>query len=104
MIGTLGCFWNTRVNRTMELGYALGEDQWGKGIAVEAARPLLNHVFAEYDVERVQARCLRENVASSRVMQKLGMTFEGCLRSSLFHRERFWDMNLYAVLRHDWVR
>ena len=103
VIGTLGCFWCTRLNRTMELGYALGEPHWGKGIVVEACRALLDHAFAGYDVERIQARCMVENSASIRVLQKLGMTFEGCLRSSLFHRERFWDMNLFSMLRREWV-
>jgi len=102
VIGTAGCFWNSRLNRTMELGFALAESHWGKGITPEATRALLDHVFSAYDVERVQARCMIENAASRRVLEKLGMTFEGCLRSSLFHRGRFWDMNLYSVLRRDW--
>ena len=104
VLGTVGCFWNTRANRTMELGYALGEEYWGRGLVVEATGALLDHLFAAYDVERVQARCVVENAASARVMQKLGMAFEGCLRSSVFHRERFWDMNLYAILRREWPR
>jgi ribosomal-protein-alanine N-acetyltransferase len=104
VIGTIGCFWNNRLNRTMELGYALGEPHWGQGITVDAGRALLTYVFATCDVERIQARCMAENSASIRVMQKLGMTCEGCLRSSLFHRERFWDMNLYSLLRREWPR
>ncbi|MFL5341146.1 MAG: GNAT family N-acetyltransferase [Gemmataceae bacterium] len=104
VLGTVGCFWNARANRTMEMGYALAEEHWGRGFVVEAAGALLDHVFAAYEVERVQARCMVENAASTRVMQKLGMKFEGCLRSSLFHRERFWDMNLYAILRCEWRR
>ena len=103
VIGTVGCFWATRANQTMELGYALGENHWGQGIIVEAARELLSHVFATYDVERVQAHCMSPNAASARVMEKLGMTREGYLRSALLHRGRFWDLLLYSILRNEWA-
>jgi len=101
VIGSLGCYWNSQKNRTMELGYALGEPHWGQGIISEAARALLAHVFATYDVQRVQAHCLAPNAASVRVMEKLGMTFEGRLRSALFHRGQFWDLLMYSILRDE---
>jgi ribosomal-protein-alanine N-acetyltransferase len=101
VIGTLGASWAKRTNRTMELGYVLAEAYHGQGIMPEAARALLGHLFAAYDVERVQAHCMTPNVASARVMQKIGMMFEGTLRSSLFHRGAFWDMHLYSILRRE---
>ena len=102
VIGTFGCRWNKRANRTMEMGFAIGESYWGQGITAEAARPVLDYVFANTVVERVQAHCMIENRASERVMQKLGMTLEGTVRRGLFHRGRFWDMRLYSILRGEW--
>lgn len=102
VIGTIGCFWNKQSNRTMELGYALSEEFWGQGIVVEAARALLDYVFAAFEVERVQAHCFVENQASARVLEKLGMTLEGCHRSALFHRNRSWDLLMFSVLRSEW--
>jgi ribosomal-protein-alanine N-acetyltransferase len=102
VVGTIGCRWNKRANRTMEMGFAIGEPYWGQGITAEAAQAMLDYVFANTDVERVQAHCMIENGASERVMQKAGMTLEGTLRSGLFHRGRFWDMRLYSILRGEW--
>ena len=103
VIGTVGAFWATRTNRTMEMGYALSEAHHGRGIMTEAARAVLAHVFAAYDVERVQAHCMAPNTASARVMQKIGMTFEGTLRSALCHRGTFWDMHMYSILRREFL-
>jgi ribosomal-protein-alanine N-acetyltransferase len=104
VVGTIGCQWASRPNRTMELGYVLAEWLWGRGLTVEASRAVINFVFAEFPVERIQARCMSPNENSARVMQKLGMTFEGVLRRSLFHRGIMWDMHLYSVLREEWFK
>jgi [ribosomal protein S5]-alanine N-acetyltransferase len=102
-IGSCGCFWASRPNQSMELGYWLAEPFWGKGLAVEACRALVGHVFREYRPERVQARVIGGNVASSRVLDKLGFRFEGTLRSALFRREKFEDLLIYSFLREEWA-
>jgi len=101
VVGTVGCFWVSREHRCMELGYALDEPMWGQGIATEAARGVLDYVFQHFEVERVQARCKKENVASARIMEKLGMRYEGTLRSAVFHQGRFWDIEYRGILRGD---
>lgn len=102
VVGCVGCHWATEKNRTMEFGYWIAESYWGRGLVTEAARLLIDHVFQTYEVERVQAHCMAENVASFRVLEKLGLQFEGTHRSALFHRGRFWDLKMFAVLRGEW--
>lgn len=102
IIGTVGCFFPAGQQKTMELAYALAKEHWGKGFITEAARAVVEYCFSHFDVERVQCRCKTENIGSFRVMEKLGMTYEGTLRSSLYHRERFWDMKYYSVLKAEW--
>jgi [ribosomal protein S5]-alanine N-acetyltransferase len=99
VIGTVGLFWVSKAAKSMELAYAIGESHWGQGLVVEASRAAIDYVFQEFDAVRIQARCKAENQASARVMEKLGMAYEGTLKSSLFHRDRHWDMKHYAVLR-----
>jgi ribosomal-protein-alanine N-acetyltransferase len=88
----------------MEFGYWLAEPFWGRGLATEAASALLDHLFTAYDVERAQAHYIEGNDASGRVMEKLGMTFEGVRRHALVHRGHFKDVYCYAVLRHEWLK
>ncbi len=101
IIGTIGCFWRQKNVRQMELGYVLDDLYWGKGIVAEAGRPLLKYVFENYEIARVQAHCRDENVQSERVMQKLGMKFEGLQKQSVFIKGQYWNTKHYAVLRED---
>ncbi|MFP5518356.1 MAG: GNAT family N-acetyltransferase [Bdellovibrionia bacterium] len=99
IIGTVGCFWTSKQAKAMELAYAFGEDYWGKGFAAEASQAMIDYCFKEFSLKRIQARCKIENKASSRVMEKIGMTYEGTLRSAVFHRGKYWDMSYYAKVK-----
>ena len=99
VIGTVGCFWVSKKDAVMEIGYNLAEPLWGQGIIVEAARCLIGWVFDNYPVERLQARVLFGNTASGRVARKLGMTYEGTQRSALSVRGKATDVSYYSLLR-----
>jgi RimJ/RimL family protein N-acetyltransferase len=58
-----------------ELGYRLRPDAWGKGYATEGAAALIREAFASPGVTRVYAHALLDNPASTRVMEKIGMTY-----------------------------
>lgn len=96
VIGTVGCFWSSKQAKAMELAYAIGEEYWGKGLVVEASKVVMDYCLKEFSLKRIQARCKVENQASRRVMEKIGMSYEGTLKSAIFHRNKFWDMNYYA--------
>lgn len=101
VIGTVGCFKPGSQNHIMELGYVLGKPFWGQGIITEAAEAIIKWVFDEYKIERIQARCLAENRGSSKVMEKLGMRYEGCSRSAIFHLGYYRDIHWYGLLKND---
>jgi ribosomal-protein-alanine N-acetyltransferase len=102
-VGACGCFWAAAVHHTMELGYWLAEPFWGKGYTVEACRAVLEHVFEEYEPERVQARVIDGNHASARVLAKLGFREEGTLRRSLLRRGKFEDVRMFSLVRGEWT-
>jgi len=102
MIGALGVHWASQPNGTMEMGYAIGEPYWGRGLVVEAAAAVMRFVFTEYAVERLQARVFVGNDSSERVLQKLGFTREGVLRSLIFRRGAWHDLVVYSLLRQEW--
>ena len=98
VIGTVGSFWTSRPAKSMELAYALSDKFWGKGYMPEAARAVMNKCIADNGLKRVQARCIEQNVQSATVMKKIGMQYEGTLRSSIFRRETHWDMAIYSFI------
>lgn len=89
-------------HRQAEIGWAVAEGLKGKGYATEIGRALLDAAFGPLKLHRVFAMCSTENLASKRVMEKLGMREEGTLREHFRTRERWWSSHLYAVLADEY--
>jgi ribosomal-protein-alanine N-acetyltransferase len=87
-----------------ELGYVLSRKHWGKGLMPEAVRAVIRFSFGRMGLNRVEARCIAENTASARVMEKAGMTYEGTLREREFIKGAYRDMKLYSILRREYRR
>ncbi|REJ83941.1 MAG: N-acetyltransferase [Acidobacteria bacterium] len=86
-----------------ELGYALAPEAQGKGTMSQALTQLMPDLLVRSPIERIEARCAVGNVASSRVLEKLGFVREGTLRQYFrLHGERV-DHYLYALLRSDYI-
>ena len=85
-----------------EVGYALTTDAQGRGIIVPALEQLLAELFGHTAIERIEARCSVENVASQRVLERIGFVREGLLRGYFELDGRRVDNFLYAVLRGDY--
>ncbi|HPE69698.1 MAG TPA: GNAT family N-acetyltransferase [Thermotogota bacterium] len=102
MIGTGGFIWWKIPHRSAEIGYALSQDFWGRGIMSEAMQAVLHFGFTRMQLNRIQAHCLVDNLGSERVMQKIGMRFEGVSRQEVFSKGQFRDLKRYAILKSDW--
>lgn len=85
--------------RTARFGYWLGEPYWGRGIMTAAARETAHHVFAHFDVARLEAPVFEWNPASMRVLEKCGFVREAVLRRSILKDGELIDAVLYARLR-----
>jgi RimJ/RimL family protein N-acetyltransferase len=89
-------------HRSAELGYCYAEAAWGHGYATEAARALLGWAFATLDLNRVQAEADTRNLASARVLEKLGFVREGTLRENCVVDGEVSDSWVFGLLRRDW--
>lgn len=86
-----------------ECGYALSTPFQGRGIMPRALELLLDEVFDLSTLVRIEARCAVENRSSQRVLERLGFTREGRLRSYFDLDGERVDNYLYAVLATDWT-
>ncbi len=92
---------------TWELGYIFNPVFHNKGYATEAAQALINYGFAHWGIHRAIAHCNPENIASWKVLEKIGMRREGCLRKNIFFKKTadgspLWvDSFEYAILEED---
>jgi RimJ/RimL family protein N-acetyltransferase len=88
--------------RSAALTYILAESAWGHGYATEAARALLRWAFDTLDLNRVQAEADTRNVASRRVLEKLGFVHEGTLREDCVVNGEVSDSDVFGLLRREW--
>jgi [ribosomal protein S5]-alanine N-acetyltransferase len=93
-----------REHQHAELGYWIGVPYWNQGYTTEAAAALLNYGFSELNLHRIFSLHFARNPASGRVMQKIGMRYEGTLLQHWLVRQRYEDLVHYGLLRSDWER
>jgi [ribosomal protein S5]-alanine N-acetyltransferase len=104
LIGTCGfVYWSPEHNRA-EIGYALSRLYWNKGVMTEAMTPLMKFGFETMQLNRLEARCNIDNIGSERVMQKLGMSYEGVIREQLLIKGKFESVKLYSILKREYIR
>lgn len=102
LCGSIGLHVNTD-DQLAELGYWIGESYRGQGYCTEAARAILDYGFNALNLNRIQSTHFTDNPASGRVMQKLGMSYEGCRRQHTLKWGDLKDIKLYAILQSDWT-
>ena len=100
LIGAIGLTTDL-THRHAELGYWIGKPYWNKGYATEAGKALVAYAFGTLDLNRVHASHFKRNPASGRVLAKIGMTYEGCLRQQVIKAGEFQDLETYGVLRSE---
>lgn len=86
-----------------EAGYWLAEPFWNQGIASEALREALRHYWTATDVVRIFANVYESNIASMRVLEKVGFRKAGVLRKACFKNGRFVDAHYFELLKEEFV-
>ena len=89
-------------NRIASLGYGIGREHWGEGLTTEAARAVVDYSFYAFDLAKISARADPRNVASWRVLEKLGFQREGYFRSHFIRRGERVDRVYHGLLREEW--
>ncbi len=102
MIGSIGITITSEYDYKAELGYKIGSRWWRQGYTSEAAQAVIDYMFENTDVERIDSYNAVNNLASSKVMGKIGMNNEGFLRHYYRIRDGFQDCTLYAIIRDEW--
>lgn len=93
-----------RFHHKAEMGYWIGRDFWGQGLATEAVRAAIEYAFNDLQLHRLELTIHVRNKASQNVAKKLGFQLEGCFRESHFKDGSYWDVNFYGLLPIDYGR
>jgi [ribosomal protein S5]-alanine N-acetyltransferase len=103
LVGSVGLTVD-REHEKAELGYWVGVPFWGKGYATEAAGAVVRHGFEGLGLNRVWAYHYARNRSSGRVLEKIGMRYEGVARQHIRKWGEFQDCPMYGVVRADYDR
>ena len=100
LAGGIGLILNGDVYiKSAEIGYWLGEQYWGKGIATEAVRQMTEYAFYYFDLVRLYAEVFETNKASMRVLEKNGYYLEGVRRKAVFKNDVLMDDYIWVKLK-----
>ncbi|MED1205766.1 GNAT family N-acetyltransferase [Heyndrickxia acidicola] len=101
LIGTINFVsWNQK-HQKAEIAYILSKLYWRKGIITEAIKAIIQFGFTTMNLERIEARCIEDNLGSEGVMKKAGMFYEGTLRNSMFTKGKYRNLKLYSILKDE---
>lgn len=84
-----------------EIGYGVGEEYQGKGIGTEAIRQFVLKIFNETDLRRLFAYVAEDNIASRRILEKVGFVQEGICREHFIINGKPTNEVLYGILRSE---
>lgn len=82
----------------IEIGYGIAKEYWGGGLTTEAAEATIRYGFEELKLDRIVAVAMPENIASRRIMEKIGMRFE---KTGHWYEA---DLVYYVILRDEYER
>ena len=89
-------------SRRAEVGYALAQPYWGRGLAGEATAAVLEYGFETLDLHRIEAELDPRNEPSVRVLERLGFAREGLLRERCIVGDEVSDSLIMGLLRSDY--
>jgi ribosomal-protein-serine acetyltransferase len=102
--GTLGCHPIDWTNRNCSVGYWLDASQEGKGVITRCCAALIEYLFEELLLHRVEIRCGTGNLRSCAIPRRLGFTREGVSRDAEWVNDHWVDLVIWGMLEEDWRR
>ncbi|HEX8247794.1 MAG TPA: GNAT family protein [Pyrinomonadaceae bacterium] len=102
IVGSVGFHSLDSNNKSAHLGYWLVKEAQGEGLVTRGCRVLIDYLFDELKLNRIQINCNVKNVKSRAIPERLGFQLEGIHRQVEFFDSRFGDWAIYAMLKQDW--
>lgn len=104
LVGCIGLPQLKLDHKKATIGYWLSEAAQGKGIMTEVVQALIDYLFNELKLNRVEINCATGNLKSCAIPEKLGFTCEGVIRQVEWLYDHFVDWNKYSILASEWLQ
>lgn len=103
LVGVLGLHDISWTNRSTSLGYWLGQSFQGRGIMTQSCRTLIDILFQDYDLNRIEIQVASANRKSRAIPERLGFQNEGYRRQAEWLYDHYVDHVIYGMLAQDWM-
>lgn len=100
-VGMIACHHTDWKFKRTEIGYMAFPPSRGRGVIPTVTKQLVEFVFKEYEMERIEIRTDVNNEASRRAAQKAGFTHEGLLRRNYLNRGEVSDDAIFSMIKED---
>lgn len=100
--GSVGCHAIEWANRSSSIGYWVDAALQGQGLVTRCCTVMLDYLFHELGLHRVEIRCGTENSRSCAIPERLGFTREGVVREAEWVNDRWLDLVVWGMLEGDW--
>ncbi|CEH27738.1 hypothetical protein AM501_17170 [Aneurinibacillus migulanus] len=104
IVGIVGLHYLDWVNHRTSIGYWMIEQAQGKGIMTAAVSRLIDYIFDELGLNRVEIQCAVENEKSRAIPERLGFTQEGQIRQGEWLYDHYVNHIVYGLLKNEWRR
>lgn len=102
IIGTAGFVkWN-KENKTAEIGYALSQEYWKKGITSEAINEIVRFGFNKMELIKINAECISKNLGSIKVLEKCNFKYGGEIKNKMEIKGKLRNMKMFSILRKNY--
>ncbi|MFS0634671.1 GNAT family protein [Mesobacillus foraminis] len=102
LVGSIGLHQIDWRNSQTSIGYYLSNGSQGKGIMTRTVKAILDYIFFEMGLNRVEIRCGTGNAKSRAIPERLGFKKEGVIRDGENLYGRFHDLIVYGMLFKEW--
>lgn len=85
------------------IGYDLEVNFWNNGYLTEALKAVIEFGFKKLEINRIEAEVMHGNIASEKVLAKVGFRNEGVLRQWMFWNDKHYDMTMFSILRSEFM-
>ncbi len=102
LIGSIGMNESNLSRDQMTLGYWIIQKKQGRGIMTSSAIELIEYLFRNSEVNRLELRICVENIKSRNLAIRLGFKSEGILREGEKIDDKYYDFEIFGLLRKEW--
>lgn len=101
VIGNIGIFGLSQEGHKAQIGFTVSRKYWNQGIGTEMIEHALSYGIREMNINRIEATCKKQNIASGKAMEKAGMKLEGILRDYSLKDGQYYDVKIYSIIESD---